>query len=158
MVMQIKVEGLEQVRRKMAALPKKFALAGAKRGLRKGANVIRDAARRNAKRLDDPKSAEDIAKNITTQGGSAKRNRSEGGVVMRVGVMGGARSKRSGVDYTGKAAPGGDTWYWRLLEFGTSKMAAQPFMRPALSENVESAISASVTALNTELDKEVAKL
>lgn len=105
-----------------------------RRSLRKGANVIRDAARNNAKRFDDPDTTDRIWKNITTQSGGSRLERKLGGPAMRIGVMGGAKSKKGGGTYQvggSKENPGGDTWYWRLLEFGTSKMRAQPFLRPA---------------------------
>lgn len=48
------------------------------------------------------------------------------------------------VKYTGAAA----AKYWRFLEFGTSKMAAQPFMRPAF-------IAESPTATSTMISEVV---
>jgi HK97 gp10 family phage protein len=33
-----------------------------------------------------------------------------------------------------------DAYYWRFLEFGTSKMAAKPFMRPAFEAKKERAV------------------
>ncbi|WP_217629295.1 HK97-gp10 family putative phage morphogenesis protein [Halomonas taeanensis] len=41
--------------------------------------------------------------------------------------------------------PGGDTYYWRFLEFGTEHMAAQPFMRPGMDESVAPATDEFVT-------------
>lgn len=32
-------------------------------------------------------------------------------------------------------------WYWKFVEFGTSRMAAQPFMRPALIEEGPEALA-----------------
>ena len=131
-----------------------------KRSLRKGANVIRDAARGNAKRLDDPDTSESIAKNIAVQSGNRRRERQEGGPVMRVGVMGGARDMGKYGEFkgAGKGNPGGDTFYWRFLEFGTSKMAARPFMRPAMATAGGAALDATVAAMQSETDKELAKL
>lgn len=132
-----------------------------RRALRRGANVIRDAARNNAKRFDDPETTEQIWKNVTTQGGGRRLEKQMGGPVMRVGVLGGAKQKKGGGTYAvggSKANPGGDTWYWRLLEFGTSEMPAQPFLRPAAAEKAGAAFDAIVAAMNTELDKELAKL
>jgi HK97 gp10 family phage protein len=44
-------------------------------------------------------------------------------------------------------------FYWRFLEFGTSKMRARPFMRPALQENVGRATDVAVGELNKALDR-----
>jgi HK97 gp10 family phage protein len=51
--------------------------------------------------------------------------------------------------------PGGDTFYFRFLEFGTSKMAARPFIRPALSQNAQRATDVVVESLNKEIDKAI---
>lgn len=150
------IHGADEIMAKLRKLPERLGRNAMRRALRKGANVIRDAARNNAKRFDDPKTSDQIWKNVTTQGGGRKMERQMGGPVMRVGVMGGAKATKT--DTGGKAAPGGDTWHWRLLEFGTSKMRAQPFMRPAASEKAGAAFDAIAKAMPAELDKELRKL
>jgi HK97 gp10 family phage protein len=150
---EFKIEGLEEVQRKLKELPEKFGKRGMRRALRKGANVVRDAARNNAKRIDDPATREDISKNIAVYSGGAKRESRAGGVMMRVGVRGGARPTRGD-----NGAPGGATWYWRLVEFGSSLVAARPFMRPALFNNAGRVADTVTQAAKVELDKELAKL
>ena len=149
-----KINGLDGIEKKLKELPDKFAYRGMRRALRRGANVIRDHARSNAKRLDDPATREQISKNIAVAGGGRKREKQAGGPMMRVGVMGGARFNSSA-----DGLPGGNTTgYWRLLEFGTSKMRAQPFMRNAIVSGAEPAIGAVASAAQVELDKELRKL
>ena len=154
------VEGLEAIRKKMRAIPDKAAYNAGKRGLRKGANVIRNMARANAARLDDSLTPESIAKNIVVKGGAKKYDKNRGGPAMRIGVLGGARdmSKYGEFKGGGKANPGGDTWYWRLLEFGTSKMGARPFMRPAMNSGAGAAFQEAISAIGREFDKEMSKL
>lgn len=154
------IEGLDAIKRKMQALPDKVAYNAARRALRKGANVIRDKARAGAARVNDPKTPETISKNIVAKAGAKKYDRSRGGPAFRIGVLGGARdmSKYGEVNGAGKENPGGDTFYWRFLEFGTSKMAAQPFMRPAMNQGADAAFSATVTAMDVEFTKELNKL
>ena len=41
----------------------------------------------------------------------------------------------------------GDVFYWRYLEFGTSKMAARPFLRPAFESQKMAAIDVFKTTL-----------
>lgn len=41
---------------------------------------------------------------------------------------------------SGKFNTEGDAFYWRWVEFGTSKMAARPFMRPAYEAKVAEAV------------------
>lgn len=152
---EFKLEGIEALERKMKLLPDRFSKRAMRRALRKGANIVRDAARNNARQIDDPETREMIAKNVSVQNGGSRRERQAGGPMMRVGVRGGARPLKRGTE-TG--LPGGDTTHWRFIEFGTANNAAQPFMRPALANNVEAATNAVVAAANVELDKELAKL
>lgn len=86
-------------------------------------NIVRDAARSGAQKVDDPNSPADIAKNIVVSPGKAKG----GDVLMRVGVRGGARPDNNDPSNTG---------HWRFVEFGKEGVEARPFMRPALAENI----------------------
>jgi HK97 gp10 family phage protein len=153
MLITTSISGTEEIIRKLRLLPERVGRNAMRRSLRKGANVIRDQARINARQLDDNLTRDAIYKNIVTQGGGRKRERQAGGVIMRVGVLGGARQGDGG-----QSNPGGDTFYWRFLEFGTSKMAARPFMRLAMTSGAGKAIDTTIQAMQTELTKEVAKL
>jgi HK97 gp10 family phage protein len=148
------MQGEAEILRKLRTLTDKAGLKAMRRALRKGANVVRDVARQNAKRIDDPVSASDISRNIAVQAGGKRRERQYGGAVMRVGVKGGARYRKGG----GEGLPGGNTTHWRYLEFGTSKTKAQPFMRPAAASSAGRAAEVVGAAAEQELDKEIAKL
>lgn len=147
-----KIEGLDGVLRKLRELPPKLQRKGLVSAMRKGANIVRDDARTRAKAFDDPSTPGPIWKEIVTKVNS-RRGRQEGGVVMQVGVRGGARSETSNRSSNASNDSGSSRWYWRLLEFGTSKMAAQPFMRPALESKAEAATDAIVTELSRQLDE-----
>lgn len=151
MDVSFQLTGVEQINRRLKALGdekrvRKIATAAS----RKAMNVVRDAARRNARAIDDPASAEVIAKNIVTQN-SARAGRQEGGVVMRVGVMGGANTRSPPKGQAG--LPGRDTRHWRYIEFGTQDTPAQPFMRRALEENTARVTQTVVAELSRLLDK-----
>lgn len=155
------IEGLEELQRKLTKLKDlKRIRNAARRATRRGANVVAQAAKRTARSIDDPKTRESISKNIVVRGGGMKRENRVGGAMMRVGVLGGARdmSKYGEVKGAGRGNPGGDTFYWRFLEFGTSQMAAKPFMREAMAQSADQAVAAIATAANVELDKEIAKI
>lgn len=156
----VRIQGAEQAIKRLEALGGKEGKNAARRALRRGANVVLKDARERAARLDDPQTAESIARNLTVRGGGSRRERRAGGVMMRVGIRGGARdmSKYGEVKGQGKGNPGGDTFYWRFLEFGTEKMAARPFMRRALENNTQAATDAFAQALGAEIDKELAKV
>lgn len=51
-----------------------------------------------------------------------------------------------------------DAYYWRFVEFGTSKMAARPFMRPAFNTSKERAIEAIAAKLSARIEQEAALL
>jgi HK97 gp10 family phage protein len=152
-VVTVKVEGLAEIERKLRQLPERLGRNAMKRALRKGANVIKQQAQANAKAIDDPATREQISKNIAVASGSRKREREAGGLLMRIGVSGGARPTSGD-----NGQPGGNTTHWRFVEFGTSTARAQPFMRPAMANAAERAMSVTTEAMSTEIDKELAKL
>jgi len=127
-----------------------------RRALRKGAIVIRDQARVNARQVDDPETRENIAKNLVVQSGGRRRERAAGGIMMRVGIMGGASANKHSKDASGN--PGGDTRHWRFVEFGTSTVQARPFMRQAMAASAEKALNTTAAAMDAEINKELAKL
>lgn len=46
-----------------------------------------------------------------------------------------------------------DAFYWSFIEFGTVKIAAQPFLRPALSSNQAQATAKMAEVLKRRIDK-----
>ncbi|WP_151777161.1 HK97-gp10 family putative phage morphogenesis protein [Acinetobacter brisouii] len=145
-----RIQGLDQVRQKLRAIGKKSTIKRiTRKSARQAMNIARDAARANAKALDDPITKEKIWKNIVTQTGKTSNSNE---IRMRVGVRGGAAQNK----YTDKTAlsglPGGITTYWRYIEFGTSEIAAQPFMRPALSKNVGQITDKFVSVFSAEIN------
>ncbi len=148
----VKIEGLDEVLRKMGVLKDKRKIRNAAmRAARKGMNVVRDAARQNAKAIDDPETSEKIFKNIKV---SAGRMKDKSQVLMRVGVDGGASFSNP----TPKPTSGGDTRHFRWVEFGSAHQPATPFLRPALANNVQKVTDTFSQSFSAELDKEIAKL
>lgn len=137
------IKGLAPVLAKLKALSGKPAKKAIRAALRKGANIVKASAQTRARQFDDPATPENIAKAITV--GSKKTKGDEIG--MRVGVKGGAKQRKEG----------GNVFYWRFLELGTENMPAQPFMRPALAENVPKVTVTFVSELDKAIDKIVAK-
>jgi len=149
MAVEWNIHGMDQAKRKLEQLsnPKKAKQIARKAG-RQAMNLVRDAARLNAKAIDDPDTREMIQKNITVQAG---KTRSSNEIKIRVGVKGGAGRNQHSVSTAGLS--GGDTRHWRYVEFGTSKMPAVPFMRIAFSNNLDRVSSKFVEVFNTEMDK-----
>ncbi|WP_175649479.1 HK97-gp10 family putative phage morphogenesis protein [Pseudomonas sp. Marseille-P9899] len=144
-----RLQGLAPLTQKMLGLAPKLRRKGLRKAARQAMNIVRDDARARGKALDDPVTAEKIWKNIITQE-SVRQGRREGGVVMRVGVRGGASSNQHSKDASGN--PGGDTRHWRYLEFGTQHTPPAPFMRPAFSTNVNAVTDRFVQVFGQEID------
>lgn len=146
--------GMDELVGKLDAVAHETKYKGGRFALRKAAQLIRDKAKENAARLNDPKSAENIAANIKERWNGRLYKRT-GDLGFRVGVMGGA----GGTDETEKFAglPGGDTRHWRLVEFGTSKTRAQPHMRPALTDNLGAATDEFLRHYEKALDRAIKK-
>lgn len=147
MVETFQIQGLDEIMRRMKALPGEINKKAARSAARKAMNIVRDAARAGARQLDDPETAANIAKNIAVSE-SGKQGKQIGGIVMRVGVRGGGRLSRDPAN----------TGHWRFLELGTSQQRAQPFMLPALESNVGRVTEKLVAELNPAIDKVLAKL
>lgn len=127
---QFELHGVNEIVAKLSTFSPKLQQAAGRKSARRAMAVVRAAARDAVRQHDDPESFERIWKNVYIQQ-SRRQSAAVGGVVMRVGVLGGARQYaktkanvrkgRAGKSYkTGgdKGNPGGDTWYWRMLEFG----------------------------------------
>lgn len=153
------LQGVDSLIAKLEGISTEMKYKGGRAGLRKAANLIRDAAKSSANRFDDPKTREDIAKNVTVRFSTREFKRT-GDLKFRVGVLGGAKSVAKSVGEVkgkGKENPGGDTFYWRFLEFGTSKIQAQPFLRPALENNVQTAIDTFARETIKSIDRAIKK-
>lgn len=138
------IQGLEAFLRKIQGVKKEIVGKAVRSAANKAMRPVRDSARNKAKGFDDPDSPSNISKNVAI---STRNYPKKGEVVSKVGVRGGARPQ-----------PGNeDTGHWRFKEFGTEKMAADPFMRPSLEENISQVVDGVVSELEPALDKAVAK-
>ncbi len=147
---ELRVEGLNGVIEKLKTLAPRLQRTGLRRASRKAMNIVRDAVRANAKAIDDPQTKEKVWKNIVTQE-SPRGGKREGGIMMRVGVRGGASRNQYSQDASGN--PGGDTRHWRYIELGTEHMQAHPFLRPALQNNIAAVTEKLAAELRSEIDR-----
>lgn len=145
---EFKIEGMDELMSKLDALKDRKAVnRRARSAARKAMQLVQYAAMVGAARINDPTTRESIQENIAIRNG---KSRDLNTIRMRVGVLGGAKSYtnskdnvrkgRAGKQYSTEGSgknPGGDTYYWRYIEFGTSRFPPTPFMRPALSQNID---------------------
>lgn len=151
----LNIDGLDEFNKKIAELTdvKKVRSKGMS-AARKAMKIVELSAKIGATYIDDPSTREAIQDNIVVRAG---KKRSINEVHMRVGVLGGAavnsRSNRAKLS----ALPGGETVYWRYIEFGTSKMPAIPFMRPALEQNIQKVTDEFARFFMTSIEKAIVK-
>lgn len=145
---------------RLAEIPRDMRSKTAQSAAGKAMKIVTNAAKANALKINDPATAKNISSNITQRPSSKYRKRT-GDVMIRVGVLGGARNYEAyGELKTGKSAsenPGGDTFYWRFIEFGTKNIKARPFMRPALEENLSQVTDKFAEEVNKGIDRVIRK-
>ncbi|AYZ19601.1 MULTISPECIES: HK97-gp10 family putative phage morphogenesis protein [Klebsiella] len=148
---EYKLTGVDELLGKLDSITDDMKRKGGRAALRKAANVIANRAKANARRLDDPETGRSIADNIAVRwnGREFKRN---GNLGFRIGVLHGAVLKRH--PDKAKNAP---TPHWRLLEFGTENIRAQPIMRPAAENGAEEAMNTFVEEYGKSIDRAIAR-
>lgn len=148
----VKMNGVDELAKKLEGLKYDMAKKGGRFALRKAAQVVRDAARQNAQAVDDSATGRSIARNITEKW-NGRLNKQSGDLGFRVGVSGGAKLPKDNAD----EGAGGPTPHWRLLEFGTEKMAARPFFSRALPENAQKATDVFIDQFGRAIDRALKK-
>lgn len=152
-----KIEGLAELGKALRELPERVARNGLRVSVYAGAKVVRDEARARA-----PKSAQSLVPNQPPPG-TLKRS-----VIMKhipelssltrqtffVTVRHGKKYRKQGK----KGNLSQDAWYWRFVEFGTRKMRAWPFLRPALEARRREAGQAMKDRLSERIEMEASKL
>lgn len=139
--------GLDEALRNIENLRQSTINKHVRKALRKAMVPVRDQAKDNAKQIDDPATREKVWRNIKIV---SKKNKQNGDLATSVGVGGGA--KKGG---TAKKGAGGDTWYWRLVELGTSAFPATPFLRKAFEQKKEQATQIFITEVKNGILSEL---
>lgn len=155
MAQRIEVMGLRELNARLMALPAEIGNKPLKAALRKVGRVVqktaKDKVRRKTGALADniivarirklPKGEEAVQVTIRARAKKYKDN---------------ARNRRTG-RVGGAYADVGPLFYARFLEFGTSKMQAYPFLRPAFEQNKSELPGMLRTELSVAIDRYVAK-
>ena len=121
----VTVSGVSELREKMKGLPYKVQKQVVQPAVRYGANIIAEQARAIVRHMDDPTTGRQIARNIVVKYRS-KRSAQIKGVVYSISV-----EYPRGRMPRGNPDDGVNTPHSHLLELGTEKMRAQPFLVPA---------------------------
>lgn len=127
----VRIEGLDEFKRKLAEVPKAMRKRVLRNALAAGAREVRDVAKRNAPVMTLGTSLKapyrkpgTVKQAIRVRTSKADRRAGDVGVFVNV--------KPAKAGQRGAKSPN-DPFYWRWLEFGTRKMAARPFLQTATS-------------------------
>lgn len=137
----MKVEGLDALRNALLRLPGELQKGPLRRAVAATAKVVQQQAIDNA-----PEDTGVLKKSVYRAHDKANSSGVQEAYI--VGVRYGKRFRKRGQD----------AWYWWHVEFGTSRAAAHPFMRPAFDNTHEAQIEAMRKTLAKGIDDAVAKL
>ena len=134
----VKIEGLGELRRALMALPDKIRRKALIKPMRAAMKVVLQAARDAAPVLQTPnprRTRGTVKKALTVRVSRESRRAGNVGLYVNVRPLNKARAMKA--VKKGRAVRSVDPFYWRFLEFGTRKMAARPFLRPAANKLTE---------------------
>ena len=142
----IHVQGLQELDRKLGQLPVRIRKNVLRRALRAGGKVIGMAVRAKVPKVWSKNAPTRLlkARNIVWRVSRIRGDTAQVKVTWRTG-----RPRDKSVDVP---------FYAAWVEFGTSRLPARPFLRPAFLESKMQALEAFRKALADGIDKEVAKL
>lgn len=146
---EFSILGLEGLLGKLATVSVDVRHKGGRAALRKAAQVVVQKAKEGAERIDDKATGRSISDNIALRWNGRLFKRT-GDLGFRIGVLHGAVLKDGG-DLSSNAP----TPHWRLIEFGTEKMPAAPFMRPALADSINEVTNTFVTEYEKAIDRAI---
>jgi HK97 gp10 family phage protein len=146
---EFSILGLDSLMAKLESVTYDMKRKGGRSALRRAAAVIAENAKAGAMRLDDTETGRSIADNIVLRWNGRLFKRT-GDLGFRIGVKHGAVLKDGG-----ELSANSPTPHWRLLEFGTQYMAADPFMRPALEESISDATNVFVSEYEKTIDRAI---
>jgi len=136
---EFEAKGLAELQRAMDELPQKLEKNLVRGAIRAAAKPIADDAKARVPVLQIPdgrRIAGALKRSIRARGVNYRGGRLTGGVTA------------GGSDKSSKKA---DTFYARFVEFGTAKMAARPFLRPAIASRTPASIEAFAAYIRERL-------
>ncbi|MCY1543911.1 phage protein, HK97 gp10 family [compost metagenome] len=147
---EFSITGLDSLLGKLDELSYDVKRKGGRSSLRKAAQIVVNHAKQNAAGLDDANTGRSIADNVAMRW-NGRLNKTTGDLGFRVGVLHGAVLPKKGE--TAETTANAPTPHWRLLEFGTEKMRAQPFLRSALADHISEVTGTFVSEYEKSIDR-----
>jgi len=151
---EFSLTGIDELLGKLEAVTYDVKRKGGRFALRKAAQVVVTKAKANAQRIDDADTGRSIADNIAARW-NGKLFKRTGDLGFRVGVLtGSTRNLQPGNPDTGV---GGATPHAMLVELGTSKARAQPYLRPAMENSINEITNEFLTQYDKALTRAIKK-
>lgn len=145
---EFKVEGLAELRAALLELPRNI-----------GRNVLRGAVNAGAREIAEEVKVRAPIDTGRLRAAVFRKHARELSSAMRQTFIVGVRSGKRHQQLTrGRRTVNLDAFYWRFVEFGTSKMSARPFIRPAFDVKKFRAVEAIKGYLARRIPLEAAKL
>jgi HK97 gp10 family phage protein len=141
--------GIDSLVGKLQSINYDVKRKGGRSALRRAAQLVAGKWAEGVERLDDKETGRSIAQNIAVRW-NGRRFRSTGDLAFRVGVLHGAVLKDGG-----NKAENSPTPHWRLLEFGTENIRAQPYARNALADNISAATGEFISQYEKAIDRAI---
>lgn len=149
---EFSLTGLDSLLGKLDSVTQDIKYKGGRAALRKAANIVVQKAKEGAQQVDNTETGRSIADNIALRWNGRLFKRT-GDLGFRIGVLHGAVLPKKGE--RASTATNAPTPHWRLLEFGTAKMPAAPFMRKALENHISEVTSEFLTQYEKAIDRAI---
>lgn len=167
MLVRTAFRGLAELRRSMEELPRRVDKKILNDGLLVAARVVRDEARDLAPELssDDPRWSRGALKRAIRAARIRPREFAAEAIVSVRKLSGRATSRfkqkqreRARAGKKARRIDPRDAYYWFFVEFGTARMPARPFLRPAFERRKVEAVDAAIKFYRQRVQLELAKL
>ncbi len=163
---KISIRGLAQIEQAFERLPRSVDRKILNAGLIAGARLVRDDAKSRVPLLKvaTPYRVRGALQRAIHAGRVRPVGRAAASVWIRVRPLTKGqitRFKRLQLKHSKRARAAlnpNDPFYWRFVEFGTSKMAARPFMRPAFEARKYAMVDKAMRIFRDRVQAEIEKL
>ncbi|VVN83846.1 HK97-gp10 family putative phage morphogenesis protein [Pseudomonas fluorescens] len=146
---EFSLTGIDSLVGKLESISYDVKRKGGRSALRKAAQLVAGKMKEGAQKIDDPETGRSIADNVALRW-NGKLFKASGDLGFRVGILRGAVLKNDGDTSANSPTP-----HWRLIEFGTVNMRAQPFARKALADNISEATNTVITEYEKAIDRAI---
>ena len=157
-MISVKIDGLKELQQALSQLPLEIQKNPLRSAVSAGAKVILDEAIRRAPQGETGNLRKALYR---------YRSRSQSGRGQETFLVGVRKGKKNYVDSAKnrrlnrvgkKYTVEGEAYYWRFIEFGTSKMPARPFLRPAFESKKNQAVETIKNRLAVAIENTAKKM